>query len=84
MPDARAGLHVQEDHFLAEVVDPDSGLAVDEGEEGELVFTTLTKEALPLIRYRTGDVGSLDERALRVRAHARADRARCAGGSTTC
>jgi phenylacetate-CoA ligase len=56
---ARAGMHVQEDHFLVEVVDPDSGDALDEGEEGELVFTTLTKEALPLIRYRTGDVGSV-------------------------
>ena len=56
---ARAGLHVQEDHFLVEVVDPASGAALDEGEEGELVFTTLTKEALPLIRYRTGDVGSV-------------------------
>ena len=56
---ARAGLHVQEDHFLVEVIDPDSDLVVDEGEEGELVFTTLAKEALPLIRYRTGDVGSV-------------------------
>jgi phenylacetate-CoA ligase len=56
---ARAGLHVQEDHFLVEVIDPGSGLALDEGEQGELVFTTLAKEALPLIRYRTGDIGSL-------------------------
>jgi phenylacetate-CoA ligase len=56
---ARAGLHVQEDHFLAEVIDPDSGAALGEGDEGELVFTTLVKEALPLIRYRTGDIGSL-------------------------
>ena len=57
---ARRGLHVQEDHFLVEVVDPDSGEPLAEGAEGELVFTTLAKEALPLIRYRTGDVGSLD------------------------
>jgi phenylacetate-CoA ligase len=56
---AQDGLHVQEDHFLAEVVDPDSGEALGEGAEGELVFTTLTKEALPLIRYRTGDIASL-------------------------
>ena len=56
---ARDGLHVQEDHFLAEVVDPDSGRPLSPGDEGELVFTTLTKEALPLIRYRTGDIGSL-------------------------
>jgi phenylacetate-CoA ligase len=55
---ARAGLHVQEDHFLFEVVDPE-GDVVGEGEEGELVFTTLAKEAQPLIRYRTGDVGSV-------------------------
>jgi phenylacetate-CoA ligase len=53
------GLHVQEDHFLAEVVDPDSGEPLGEGEVGELVFTTLVKEALPLIRYRTRDLGSL-------------------------
>jgi len=56
---ARAGLHVQEDHFLAEVIDPGSGAVLDEGAEGELVFTTLAKEALPLIRYRTGDIGSV-------------------------
>ena len=54
---ARQGLHVSEDHFLVEVVDPDSGRPLDPGEEGELTFTTLTKEALPLIRYRTGDLG---------------------------
>jgi phenylacetate-CoA ligase len=57
---AREGLHVQEDHFLVEVVDPDSGEPLPEGEEGELVFTTLMKEAMPLIRYRTGDIGSVD------------------------
>ena len=57
--DARDGLHVQEDHFLVEVVDPESGEPLPEGDEGELVFTTLTKEAQPLIRYRTGDIGSL-------------------------
>jgi phenylacetate-CoA ligase len=55
----RDGLHVQEDHFLIEVVDPDDGQPRPPGAEGELVFTTLTKEALPLIRYRTGDMGSL-------------------------
>jgi phenylacetate-CoA ligase len=56
----RNGLHVQEDHFLVEVVDPDSGERLGEGEQGELVFTTLAKEALPLIRYRTGDIGTVD------------------------
>jgi phenylacetate-CoA ligase len=53
------GLHVQEDHFLVEVIDPESGAPLAYGSEGELVFTTLTKEALPLIRYRTGDIGTL-------------------------
>jgi phenylacetate-CoA ligase len=56
---ARDGLHIQEDHFLAEVIDPESGEAVPEGADGELVFTTLLKEAQPLIRYRTADVGSV-------------------------
>jgi phenylacetate-CoA ligase len=57
--EARDGLHVQEDHFLVEVVDPVSGDVLEEGTEGELVFTTLMKEAMPLLRYRTGDIGSL-------------------------
>ena len=57
--EARDGLHVHEDHFLVEVIDPESGHPVDEGAVGELVFTTLTKEAMPLLRYRTGDAGSL-------------------------
>jgi phenylacetate-CoA ligase len=56
---AQDGLHVQEDHFLVEVVDPEGGEPLPEGEVGELVFTTLTKEALPLIRYRSRDLGSV-------------------------
>jgi phenylacetate-CoA ligase len=56
------GLHVQEDHFLVEVVDPADGAPLPAGEPGELVFTTLTKEAMPLLRYRTGDMGTLDDR----------------------
>jgi phenylacetate-CoA ligase len=51
----RQGLHIYEDHFLAEIIDPESGETLPYGEEGELVFTTLTKEALPLLRYRTRD-----------------------------
>ncbi|MFZ5816887.1 MAG: phenylacetate--CoA ligase family protein [Bacillota bacterium] len=51
----RNGLHLSEDHFLAEVVNPETGQPVLPGEEGELVLTSLTKEAFPLIRYRTGD-----------------------------
>jgi phenylacetate-CoA ligase len=55
----RAGSHVNEDHFLPEIVDPETAEPVAEGELGVLVFTTLTKEALPLVRYWTGDVCSL-------------------------
>ena len=55
----RSGLHVQEDHFLVEVIDPADGSPVPPRAEGELVFTTLTKEAMPLLRYRTGDLGTL-------------------------
>lgn len=53
------GLHVWADHFLPEVIHPETGEPVPEGQEGELVITTLTKEALPLLRYRTGDIVSL-------------------------
>jgi phenylacetate-CoA ligase len=55
----RAGMHVNEDHFLPEIVDPESGEPLPDGAEGVLVFTTLTKEALPLVRYWTGDITSL-------------------------
>ncbi len=57
----QAGLHVFEDHFLAEVIDPATGDPLPPGERGELVFTSLTKEALPIVRYRTGDLSSLDQ-----------------------
>ena len=53
------GLHVNEDHFLVEALDPLSGLPVPDGTPGELTFTTMTKQALPLFRYRTGDIASL-------------------------
>ena len=55
----KCGLHVFEDHFLPEIIDPVSGDKLPYGEQGELVFTTLTKEALPAIRYRTGDITEL-------------------------
>ncbi|MGH7348666.1 MAG: phenylacetate--CoA ligase family protein [Candidatus Rokuibacteriota bacterium] len=58
--EARSGLHLNEDHFLPEIVDPQSGAPLPAGREGELVLTSLTKEALPVIRYRTGDVTRLD------------------------
>jgi phenylacetate-CoA ligase len=54
-----AGAHVNEDHFLVEVIDPETGRPRPDGDVGELVFTTLTKEALPLLRYRTGDLASV-------------------------
>jgi phenylacetate-CoA ligase len=57
--EGRNGSHVQEDHFLVEVIDPESGGPLPPGSLGELVFTTLTKEALPLVRYRTGDIASI-------------------------
>jgi phenylacetate-coenzyme A ligase PaaK-like adenylate-forming protein len=56
---AADGLHVNEDHFLVEALDPVTGLPVPDGLPGELTFTTLTKQALPLLRYRTGDIASL-------------------------
>ena len=57
--EVRDGLHVHEDHFLVEVVDPESGAPLGEDAEGELVFTTLLKEAMPMLRYRTGDIASV-------------------------
>ena len=57
--ECRAGLHGWEDHFLFEVIDPDSGRQLPEGEAGELVITTLTKQALPMLRYRTRDISRI-------------------------
>ncbi len=56
----KQGLHIFEDHFLAEIVDPQTGEPMPYGEEGELVITTLTKEALPVLRFRTRDITSLN------------------------
>jgi phenylacetate-CoA ligase len=57
---ARRGMHVSEDHFLVECIHPESLEPVPDGEVGELVFTTLTKEAMPVLRYRTRDLATLD------------------------
>lgn len=57
--EAQDGLHIAEDHFLVEVIDPETMQPVPDGEDGELVFTSLTKEAFPVIRYRTGDIASI-------------------------
>lgn len=58
--EAQDGLHIAEDHFLAEIIDPKTGEVLPYGQEGELVFTSLTKEAFPVVRYRTGDIASLN------------------------
>ena len=55
--ECQAGMHVNEDHFIIEIIDPDTGEVITDGSVGEIVFTTLTKEAFPLIRYRTHDLG---------------------------
>jgi len=65
------GMHVYEDHFISEIVDPDTGQVLSEGEVGELVLTTITKEAFPVIRFRTGDLTSLNDE-------------RCSCGRTFC
>jgi phenylacetate-CoA ligase len=57
--EGREGMHIFEDHFLVETIDPATGATLPHGETGELVFTTLTKEAFPLVRYRTRDVSRL-------------------------
>ena len=56
---AQQGLHIFEDHFYPEIIDPETGEALPDGEEGELVLTTLSKKAMPMIRYRTRDITSL-------------------------
>ena len=58
--DAQDGLHIWEDHFYPEIIDPATGEVLPEGEEGELVLTTLSKQALPVLRYRTGDMTTLN------------------------
>ncbi|MCG8467259.1 MAG: phenylacetate--CoA ligase [Gemmatimonadetes bacterium] len=68
--EAKDGLHIAEDHFIPEIIDPATGQPLPEGERGELVFTCVTKQALPLLRYRTRDLTRLS-------------RAPCACGRTT-
>ena len=53
---AQSGMHINEDHFIAEIIDPNTGEVLPEGSKGELVFTSITKEAFPLLRYRTRDI----------------------------
>jgi len=54
--EAQSGMHINEDNFIAEIIDPDTGEVLPEGSKGELVFTSITKEAFPLLRYRTRDI----------------------------
>ena len=73
--EAQNGLHVWEDHFLLEIIDPDTQEVLPDGEKGELVITTITKEGIPLIRYRTRDITRLTrEPCICGRTHARIDR----------
>ena len=57
---AQSGMHINEDHFIAEIIDPETGEVLPDGQQGELVFTSITKEAFPLLRYRTRDICVLD------------------------
>jgi len=70
--EAKHGLHIWEDHFIPEIINPETGEPVAEGEKGELVITTITKQGIPLIRYRTRDITSITrEPCLCGRSHAR-------------
>src|SRR5204863_6017777 len=70
--EGKGAMHVFDDHFLPEIVDPSTGEPVAPGQQGELVLTTLTKEALPVLRYRTGDVTRfVDEECPCGRTHRR-------------
>lgn len=71
-----SGIHVWEDHYIVEVIDPDTGELVEDGQEGELVFTSLTREAIPVIRFRTSDSSKIlsREKCACGRTHTRIDR----------
>lgn len=73
--DAKKGLHIAEDHFIAEIIDPGTGETLPYGKRGELVFTSVTKEAFPIIRYRTRDISMLNrEPCICGRTHVRMSR----------
>lgn len=74
----RAGIHVWEDHYIVEIIDPETGKVLEPGQEGEMVITTLTREGLPLIRYRTRDISSIlsYEKCECGRTHVRVSRIR--------
>jgi phenylacetate-CoA ligase len=73
--EAKKGLHIFEDHFIPEIINPNTGTALPYGDTGELVFTTITKEAFPVIRYRTRDITTLNpEPCVCGRTHVRMDK----------
>ena len=73
--EAQQGLHIWEDHFIPEIINPETGEVLPEGEKGELVITTITKEGIPLIRYRTRDITRLSkEPCICGRTHSRIER----------
>jgi len=73
--EAKKGLHIWEDHFIPEIIDPKTGRRLPQGERGELVITTITKQGIPLIRYRTRDITSITyEPCVCGRTHARISR----------
>ncbi|MGD0584925.1 MAG: phenylacetate--CoA ligase [Oryzomonas sp.] len=73
--EAKKGLHIWEDHFIPEIIDPETGRRLPHGERGELVITTITKQGIPLIRFRTRDITSITyERCVCGRTHARLSR----------
>ena len=65
--ECKDGLHVNEDLFYPEIINPETGEPLPDGEKGELVFTTLTKEGTPILRYRTRDINISDPRKVRMR-----------------
>ena len=69
----RCGLHINEDHFLCEIIDSKTGEILPPGETGELVVTNLTKRGIPMLRYRTKDITRIDYEPLRLRADHRPD-----------
>ena len=73
----RCGLHFAEDHFIPEIIDPNTGEVLPESESGELVITTLTKEGIPMLRYRTRDITKITREVCKCgRTHARMDKVR--------
>ena len=73
----RCGLHFAEDHFIPEIINPNTGEVLPEGESGELVITTLTKEGIPMLRYRTRDITKITREVCKCgRTHARMDKVR--------